>query len=174
VRYQKVSDPRAEFVDFYEMNKDSCLRAVVVSVADRHLAEELVSEAFARAWGSWSKVRRHPSPTAWVVRVALNTRVSWWRRRRREVPLADNDAVHADTRSGLDGDLTIALLGLPARQREVVALRLLLDLDTDTTAAMLGIAPGTVSAHLARAMNTLRRVVPSNNNNDNRITEVTQ
>jgi DNA-directed RNA polymerase specialized sigma24 family protein len=38
----------------------------------------------------------------------------------------------------------------------VVTLRLFLDLDTSRTAEVLGIAPGTVRAHLARAIATLR------------------
>jgi RNA polymerase sigma-70 factor (ECF subfamily) len=45
---------------------------------------------------------------------------------------------------------------LPARQRQVVALRLVLDLDTGRTAQVLGIAPGTVMAHMGRAMAALR------------------
>ena len=49
------------------------------------------------------------------------------------------------------------MMRLPARQRQVVALRLFLDLDTGQTAGALGIAPGTVQAHLARAVATLRR-----------------
>ena len=39
-----------------------------------------------------------------------------------------------------------AVLRLPGRQRQVVALRLFLDLDTSRTAEVLGIAPGTVRA----------------------------
>jgi DNA-directed RNA polymerase specialized sigma24 family protein len=46
------------------------------------------------------------------------------------------------------------------RQREVVTLRLLFDLDTETTARLLGIAPGTVSAHLHKAVATLRSTIP--------------
>jgi DNA-directed RNA polymerase specialized sigma24 family protein len=49
-----------------------------------------------------------------------------------------------------------ALLRLPARQRQVVALRVFLDLDTDRTAAVLGVAPSTVKAHLSRALGALR------------------
>ena len=45
---------------------------------------------------------------------------------------------------------------LPARQRQVVALRLVLDLDTGRTAEVLGIAPGTVMAHMGRAIAALR------------------
>jgi DNA-directed RNA polymerase specialized sigma24 family protein len=55
-----------------------------------------------------------------------------------------------------------ALLRLPARQRQVVALRLFMDLDTERTARVLGIAPGTVQAHLGRAMASLRDdIVPT-------------
>ena len=49
-----------------------------------------------------------------------------------------------------------ALMRLPARQREVVALRLILGLDTIRTAQALGFAPGTVMAHMGRAMAALR------------------
>jgi DNA-directed RNA polymerase specialized sigma24 family protein len=38
----------------------------------------------------------------------------------------------------------------------VIVLRVLLDLDTRTTASCLGIAERTVSAHLSRAVTTLR------------------
>ena len=96
VRKDGVRDQRDEFVEFYETNKDRCLRAVAAGGVDPHLAEELVAEAFARAWRSWAKVSRHPAPVAWVVRTAVNTRVSWWRRRRREVPLAGHDPASPD------------------------------------------------------------------------------
>jgi DNA-directed RNA polymerase specialized sigma24 family protein len=56
----------------------------------------------------------------------------------------------------VDPGIMAALLRLPARQRQVVALRLFLDLDTAGTAQVLGIAPGTVQAHLGRAMAALR------------------
>jgi RNA polymerase sigma factor (sigma-70 family) len=56
----------------------------------------------------------------------------------------------------VDRAIMAALRRLPARQREVIALRVFLDLDTAQTAKVLGIAPGTVTAHLARAAATLR------------------
>ena len=56
----------------------------------------------------------------------------------------------------VDPRIMAALLRLPARQRQVVALRLFLDMDTGRTAELLGIAPGTVKAHLARALASLR------------------
>ena len=150
-----------EFAEFYRASRDSCLRAVTAVVGDRELAEEQVAEAFTRAWMSWGKVRRHAAPRAWVVRTALNLGVSWWRRRRREVPLADHDAAAPPgTGGGVDPVLIAALRRLPGRQREVLALRVFLDLDTETAAEVLGIAPGTVTAHLSRAVTALRRDLP--------------
>jgi DNA-directed RNA polymerase specialized sigma24 family protein len=84
-----VGTQREDFADFYRRSKDECLFAVLVSVGDQDTAQELVAEAFARAWASWRTVSRHPAPKAWVVRTALNVNISRWRRRRREVPVAD-------------------------------------------------------------------------------------
>ena len=151
-----------EFAEFYESPRDDCLRIVLLNVGDRYLAQDLVAEAYTRAWVSWRKVRALEVPRAWVVRTALNPHVSWWRRRRREVALGNHDiAMPAEQAAAVSGDLLAVLRRLPARQREVVTLRLLLDLDTETTARVLGIAPGTVGAHLHKAVATLRAAIPS-------------
>jgi RNA polymerase sigma-70 factor (sigma-E family) len=146
------------FAEFYSGAKDNCLRVVLATVRDRQTAEDLVAEAFTRAWASWRKVSQHPAPEAWVVRTALNAHVSRWQRRRREVALADADhaAPDGDLSDPPDGQLMAAVLRLPLRQRQVIALRLFLDFDTAQTARTLGIAPGTVTAHLARAIAALR------------------
>ena len=168
-----VEHKRQEFTEFYARAKDDCLRIVLVSVGDRQLAEDLVAEAFTRAWMSWRKVRDHPSPRAWVVRTALNVNVSWWRRRRREVLADDASALSAPSSSpaessppadwpaSLDEVLVRAIRALPLRQREVITLRVFFDLDTETTAKTLGISPGTVGVHLHRALAALRAQIPS-------------
>ena len=151
------------FAAFYEASRDPCLRAVCAVVGDRRLAEDLVAEGFARAWASWPRVSKHPAPKAWVLRTALNLRVSWWRRRRREIPFFGADCVSSSASpEGMDPSLMAALNRLSPRQREVVVLRLLLDLDTHSTAAVLGIAPGTVTAHLSRAADALQRDLAHN------------
>ena len=58
--------------------------------------------------------------------------------------------------SPVDPSIIAALLRLPARQRQVIALRLFLDLDTARTAQVLDITTSAVKAHLARAIATLR------------------
>ena len=70
--------------------------------------------------------------------------------------VADLYAVGGTSANLVDPQIMAALMRLPARQRQVVALRLILDMDTARTSAVLGIAPGTVMAHLGRAMAALR------------------
>jgi RNA polymerase sigma-70 factor (sigma-E family) len=157
-----VEQQRQEFSEFYAAAKDDCLRIVLITVGDSQLAEDLVAEAFTRAWMSWRKVRDHPVPRAWVVRTALNTHVSWWRRRRRELPLETLPASATTWQPDSVNDaLVSAIRALPARQREVIVLRIYFDLDTEATAALLGISTGTVGVHLHRALNALRTQIPS-------------
>lgn len=157
-----MEQDQREFAEFYAAAWSDCLRIVMVSVADRPLAEDLVAESFTKAWASWQKVRGLAEPRAWVIRCAMNARVSWWRRHRQEVALGSQDTMAAPGQDrALDRSLVAALRRLPIRQREVIALRLLLDLDTSTTAEMLGIAPGTVATHLHRAIDALRRDIPA-------------
>jgi RNA polymerase sigma factor (sigma-70 family) len=171
-----VGTQQPDFEEFYRSAADECLRVVLVSIGDQDTARDLVDEAFARAWASWRTVSSHPAPEAWVVRTALNAGISRWRRRRRELSVPDPARVTdlaATSGTGasatqVDPRIMAALLRLPERQRQVVALRLILDLDTARTAEALGIAPGTVMAHLGRAMAALRNELQPELQQENR------
>ena len=162
-----MEEDQREFAEFYAAAWDDCLRIVMVSVGNRALGEDLVAEAFTKAWASWQKVRGLAEPRAWIIRSALNAHVSWWRRHRREVALSslDNTAVTSPD-PVLDSSLVAALRRLPVRQKQVIALRLLLDLDTATTADMLGMSSSTVATHLHRAIAALRRDIPALNDQE--------
>ena len=74
---------------------------------------------------------------------------------RAEVNLDGHDRA-TYTEEGVDDALLDAIRRLPRRQREVVVLRIWLDLDTRTAAEVLGISANTVAVHLSRATATLR------------------
>src|ERR1039457_6923914 len=119
-----VSQDNAEFAEFFAASWDSCLRAVAAATGSMTLAEDQVAEAFPRAWASWHKVSHHPAPRAWVVRTALNAGASSWHRRSKETALTSHDIAAADSQgTGLDTAALTALRHLPARQREVIVLR---------------------------------------------------
>ncbi len=147
------------FDAFYRQASDPCYRAVVAALGNAEAASEALDEAMVRACERWHQLSSHPNPEAWVVRTAVNVYRSWWRKWKRSLRLTQNRDRPAGAAEPFDETLMAALCQLPRRQREVVALRVLLDLDTETTATQLGIAPGTVTTHLHRALTHLRQAL---------------
>jgi RNA polymerase sigma factor (sigma-70 family) len=143
-----------QFEQFYEATKSPVFRAVLLARAgDRHAAEDAVAEAYERAFLRWDKLVHHPNPTAWVIRTAINHRISAWRRWRRQPPPPPNSSSES---GGLDPGLVRLIRNLPEGQREVLALRVLLDFSTEQTAQALGVKQGTVKTQLHRALKQLR------------------
>ena len=148
-----------DFEAFYDAARNPVYRAVVLVTRQPDRAEEATAEAFARAFARWDRLADHPNPTAWVVRTALNTFVSGWRIWRREAYGVPDTLTASEESRSLDRYLLRQLWHLPRRQREVVALRVLLDLDARETASTLGIAEATVGVHLKRALDHLREAL---------------
>lgn len=92
---------------------------------------------------------------SWLATVALNVSRSGVRRRmaerRARQRLGAPTTTAPDRSHGDVVDVERALATLPRRQREVVVLRYLLDLNTAETASMLRINEGTVKSELSRA-----------------------
>ncbi len=149
-----------EFEVFYYESKTPCFRALCVTVPSFDEAEELLAEAFTRAFSEWPKVRKHPSPRAWVVRTALNLHRDNWRKKntdkRHLVAVSES---YNDKSQMLDPELLRQMRALPDQQLLVIVHRVLLDLSTEQTAEALEIAPGTVSVHLKRGLATLREIL---------------
>jgi RNA polymerase sigma factor (sigma-70 family) len=148
-----------DFAGFYDEARNRCLSAVLVTVRDHDLAEDLVAEAFTRAWARWGQLADRDNPSAWVVRTALNLSVSRWRRQRRELPLGEQDEVTWANEPLVDPTVMTAVLALPRRQREVIALRIIMDLDATQAARILDITPATVGVHLHRALTSLSQTL---------------
>lgn len=151
----------SSFEDFYREAKDPCYRAVLAAIGDSERATEALAEAMVRACARWDRLSGHPNPEAWLVLTAVNAHRSWLRRWKRGLTFRSDAREPSDPEQRFDPVLLEALRGLSRRQREVVALRVLLDLSTQAVAEELGIAPGTVTAHLHRALGNLRRVLGS-------------
>ncbi|HXG77697.1 MAG TPA: RNA polymerase sigma factor [Gaiellaceae bacterium] len=126
---------------------------------DRALAEDLTGETFERALRRFSRFDpRRGTPRAWLLAIARSTALDWFRadaRRRRREQRAE--AGRAEAQDGAFGEgfsprLQEALGALSAGEREVVALRVVLELDGEETARLLGISPTAVSTRLHRAL----------------------
>lgn len=150
-----TSDRYPTFEGFYEEAKDGVFKAVLVSGRQFVRAEDAVAEAFARAFERWDTVGCLDNPTGWVVRTAMNRYNSDWRIWRRELPNPPDVGFSQET-TRADDELVSLVWNLPRRQRQVVALRILVDLSEAETASVLGISGKTVSVHLHRALAALR------------------
>jgi RNA polymerase sigma-70 factor (sigma-E family) len=152
----------ADFAAFVRANERSLLRLAWLLMADRHAAEDLVQTALEKTMPRWTSIRNE-DPMAYVHRVMLNTRTSWWRRHRgRESVTNDVSeiAVNDTTDAFADRDrLTIALRSLTDGQRKVVVLRHYEDMSEAQVAAVLGCSIGTVKSQNARALARLRQAM---------------
>jgi RNA polymerase sigma-70 factor (ECF subfamily) len=124
------------------------------------VAEDLTSETFEAAFKKWRRFDpRRGTPRAWLLAIARTTALDWFRadsRRQRREERADAAEPPRDSEGafgeGLSPALEDGLRALTAGEREVVALRVVLDLDSEETARLLGITPTAVSTRLSRAL----------------------
>jgi RNA polymerase sigma factor (sigma-70 family) len=144
-----------DFETSFEPLRRLAYRVAYRLLGERSVAEDVASEALARAYSRWSSIRGHAEP--WVVTVATNLTLDVGRHRateaRRRVLI---DAAAPDPQIEVRLDLQRALAALPRRQREVVALRFLGDFSEQATADALGIDVGTVKSHTSRGLSRLR------------------
>jgi len=127
------------------------------------VAEDLTSETFEAAFRKWRRFDpRRGTPRAWLLAIARTTALDWFRadsRRRRREERADAVEPRREAEVGFGEALSPALeeglRALTTGEREVVALRVVLDLDGEETARLLGITPTAVSTRLSRALTKL-------------------
>ncbi|MEU0524749.1 SigE family RNA polymerase sigma factor [Streptomyces niveus] len=157
-------DRDGDFEAFVAARGPRLLRVAWLLTGDAHLAEDLLQTTLAKVWPKWHRISGE-RPEAYVRKALVHTHASWWRRRwRGEVPHGEvPDAAgsfDAYESVDLEQSLAAAVRSLPIGQRAVVVLRFFEDLSVEDTAATLGCAPGTVKSQSAKALRTLRAVLP--------------
>jgi RNA polymerase sigma factor (sigma-70 family) len=148
------------FASVAEAFLDDVFGYLLYLTKDRPLAEDLTGETFETAFRRWRRFDpRRGTPRAWLLTIARSTALDWFRadarRRRREERAGAREpraAEEHDFGEGFSPALESALRELSAGEREVVALRIVLDLDGDETARLLGMTPTAVSTRLHRAL----------------------
>jgi len=154
-----------EFAEAAERHLDNVHAYLVYLTGDRGTAEELTGETFARACERWHRFdARRGSARTWLCQLARSTALDHFRaeerRRRREgryaVSVPESEAGFGE---GLSPALEAALARLSAAEREVVALRIVLELDGEAAARVLGISATACSTRLSRALQKLEKEV---------------
>jgi RNA polymerase sigma-70 factor (ECF subfamily) len=154
----------ASFATTAEEHLDDVYGYLVYLTRDRSLAEDLTADTFEKALKLWRRFDpARASARTWLCQIARTTALDWFRaedrRQRREERAAVPDRFEGAMAEGLSPELESALRELSAGEREVIALRVLLDLDGDEAARVLGISPTAVSTRLSRALKKLEEKV---------------
>jgi RNA polymerase sigma-70 factor, ECF subfamily len=152
---------RRAFADVAREHLDDVYRYLVFLTADPALAEDLTGETFEKAFRSWKRFDpRRGSERTWLCQVARSRALDHFRsesrRRRREEHAASLAETAVDPLGeGISPELDSALRSLSAGEREVVVLRIVLELDAVAAARVLGISRSACSMRLARALQKL-------------------
>lgn len=147
-----------------EAHLDDVFGYLLYLTRDRETAEDLASSTFEKALRLWSRFDpRRGTARTWLLGIARTTALDWFRsesrRKRREEQAALPERVDEAFVEGLSPELESALAALSAAEREVVVLRVVLELDGDATARVLGISSTAVSTRLSRALKRLEERV---------------
>lgn len=157
VRRAQVGDAQA-FEALYRENADRVYALCLRMSGDGQRAEELVQDAFVRAWEKLGTFRGDARFSTWLHRLTVNlvlqTRRSRGRRRDREVTAPDLEVFGRAAVSAMPGtrvDLERIIAGLPEKAREVLVLRDVQGYKYKEIASMTGVTLGTVKAQIHRA-----------------------
>jgi RNA polymerase sigma-70 factor, ECF subfamily len=155
------------FADAARRHLDAVYRYLLVMTKDATLAEDLTSETFERALRRWHRFdAERGGERTWLLMLARSATLDHLRaeerRRRREERYArkegpDETEMRVDL--GLSPALEQALGTLSAAEREVIALRVVVELDGETAARVLGISSTSCSTRLSRALRKLEERV---------------
>jgi RNA polymerase sigma factor (sigma-70 family) len=152
------------FAQAAESHLDDVYGYLAWFTGDRFLAEDLAAETFERALRLWHRFDpKRGSARTWLCQVARTTALDHFRsekrRQRREQLAAAPERFEERLLEGLSPELEAALRRLTAGEREVIALRVVLDFDARSAAGMLGISPTNCATRLNRALAKLEEAL---------------
>lgn len=164
----RESDPETQwFSVFYKRTFDSSFRYACLLTRDSGLAEDLVSDAYVRAWVNRRLLVGNPSATGWVLSVIRNRVADEFRSRKAIVNL-DHIADPADAGAFESGRelspaekvaIQRAIHRLTPEQQQVIFLRFFQHMGHERVAEELGRTANAVRAIQFRALHRLRKLL---------------
>ena len=160
--------PGPRYIDFehlYRETRDPVYAYAMGVLRDRGAAEEVTAEVFERALrarGTFERARGNAR--SWLFGIARNATLDELRRRKRgarvtdphdlrDVPTGEDEATVSDQRLAVRASIA----RLPARDRELVALKFYAALSNREIATVLGTSESNVGTRLNRVITALRK-----------------
>ena len=166
-RLRADTEARPDFADVANATLDPVHKYVRHMVRDDQLAQDLTASTFERAFRKWDLFDpRKARAEVWLCSIARNLVLDHWRRerrRRRALDVLEQRVRRShppvdEAGLGIAG-LSGAVEALNDAEREVIALRVLLDMSCEEAAQLMGVSGTACSTALHRALSKLRREV---------------
>ena len=165
VQKAKSGDPDA-FAQLYDAYMDRIYRYIYFRVTDEVTAEDLTSQVFLKAWESLDRYQTGGSPyLAWLYTIAKNLVIDHYRTRKETVDL--DDAVHYTANDPSPDEevqnrfdiqaMRAAMQTLTDEQQQVLILRFISGLSTESVAEIMEKREGAIRALQMRALHALSR-----------------
>jgi len=147
------------FAMLIRRHQDKIYRLACLNLYQQQDAMDVTQEVFMRAYRGLRKFRFQSEPFSWLYRTAKNVCHEFNKKTKRDSVLSSEyteelnnlaDNSNTETRHYLE-EIRQLINTLPARQHEVVILRIFEGFSIDETAKMMKCRPGTVKALLHKA-----------------------
>lgn len=166
---QALEGDRGAFTQLVEVNQDRLFASMLQVTGSPDEAEEVVQEAFIRAFIKLDTFQRNSQFFTWLYRIAFNSALTRRRRKRARVSLdqcrEDNGLEVSDTGESVDEPMLRrervamvreAMNTLTDDHRYILVLREMQDHSYEDIAEILEISIGTVRSRLSRARGQLK------------------
>lgn len=152
-----------EITRLVETHQLALLRLCFAYLHDRSLAEDAVQETFLKAYRKLDQFQGKSNVKTWLSAIAINccrdmSRGSWFRHIDRSISI-DQLPMRSEEANPEDDAVSVEVMNLPIRLREVVLLYYFEDMNTNEIAETLRISQQAVSGRLMRARAKLRKAL---------------
>jgi RNA polymerase sigma-70 factor (ECF subfamily) len=165
---QAISGDEKAFTELYDCYYDRVYRHVWYRVGSSQDAEDLAQQVFLQAWRALGRYRQTGTPfIAWLLTIAHNTVVSFYRRRRNARSLDEeswdwpsDEQLEMDAEVRLEHERVRQLIGrLKPEYQQVLTMRFLEDLAYKDIASALGKTEANIRVMQHRALNEVRKLL---------------
>jgi RNA polymerase sigma-70 factor, ECF subfamily len=162
-------DEKAKFLEAYDLYADAIYRHCFFRVMAKQRAEDLMQEAFTKAWAYVSGGKSVDNMRAFLYKIANNLIIDESRKKKEDHldALLEDDRIKEPSYEGHKSIEAKAELSyimnhvkkLPAEEQQLIIMRYIDDLDPKDIAEVTGLTPNHISVKVHRALKTLRQYI---------------
>jgi RNA polymerase sigma-70 factor (ECF subfamily) len=163
----RKGDPKAQF-RLYRLYVKAMFNVAVRMVADRHLAEDIIQEAFIKAFTGLGSLKNDGAFGSWIKRMVINLCIDYTRKQKLVLVEEKSIGFSEPLEEAVDDDFDPAVVHelikkLPDGARQILVLRAVEGMRHAEIGEMLGVSESTVKTQFFRAKNLLVKMMEDYN-----------